>query len=94
MNTLTIRTAALRKKQISRFRKAQATIPQELHISATDSRMVTVPQKAKKAWEAYAWLVAGLGRRLRTRVRYPWIARPTNARVKRGNPRRNPTALT
>lgn len=84
----------LRTKQISRFRDIQATIPGELRISATDSRMVKVPQKAKKAWEAYAWLVAGLNRRLRARVHYPWIARPANARVLRGNPRRNPTALT
>lgn len=88
-----------RLKHIKRFREVQKTIPKALRASAGDPTMVKVPAKIRKQWEAYAWLATGLNRRMRARVHYPWIAKPADparvpeAHVKRGNPRRNPTAL-
>lgn len=72
----------LRELRVKRYNEIVATIPAD------------VSPDLRSKYKRYAHLCAqSLGRKQLATVHYPWNDRPQEGRVKRGNPRRNPTAI-
>lgn len=72
----------LRELRIKRYNAVVTTIP------------IVIPAELRAEYKRYALVATqNLGKRGLARVVWPWLAEPQPERVKRGDPRRNPTAI-